>query len=211
MSIKINKEALLSGNKTTDDGHSVKQQSQNDYVPPGWDYNPSSWAQRIPIVVLAMIGVGVAVYLGLYQLRVFSTVWEPFFGNGSTKILNSGVSKMLPIPDAMLGAIGYFADAVTGAVGRTRRWKTMPWIVIVFGLAIGPLGFVSILLVVLQPVIYDAWCTLCLASAFLSVVMIGPALDEMLASLQYMKRVKWAGHSTWDAFWGRNEVYNKVK
>lgn len=94
-----------------------------------------------------MTGFAIASYLSLYQLRVFTTVWEPFFGSGSEKILNSGVSRILPIPDAALGALGYLADAVTGLIGGTRRWRAMPWIVIVFGLAVGPLGAISILLV----------------------------------------------------------------
>ncbi len=78
----------------------------------------------------------------------------------------------------------------------------MPWIVILFGLAVGPLGAVSILLVILQPVLFDAWCTLCLASALISVLMIGPAMDEVLASLQHLKRVGDAGGSRRRAFWG---------
>ncbi len=180
------------------------------HIPPGWDYNPSTWGQRVPIVVIAMVGFLIALYLGLYQLRVFDTVWEPFFGDGSTKILNSGVSHALPIPDGLLGAFGYLLDAVTGIVGGIRRWKTMPWIVILFGLAIGPLGFVSLLLVVLQPVLFSAWCTLCLASALISIVMIGPAIDEMLASLQFVQRARMQGFSRWKAFWGYKEVTEKV-
>jgi hypothetical protein len=43
---------------------------------------------------------------------------------------------------------------------------------------------VSIALVMSQPLVVGAWCTLCLASAVISVVMIGPATDEMLASLR---------------------------
>lgn len=170
--------------------------------PPGWTYNPSTWGQRLPIVGAALVGLAIATYLALYQWNVFSTVWEPFFGDGSRKILNSGVSNLLPIPDAALGALGYLADAVTGVVGGKERWRKMPWIVIIFGLAVGPLGGISILLVVLQPVLYDAWCTLCLASAVISVVMIGPALDEMLASLQHVMRERRSGRSTWRVFWG---------
>ena len=151
---------------------------------------------------LALVGVGVSSYLALYQLNVFPTVWEPFFGEGSKKILNSSVSNILPIPDAALGAISYLLDAVTGVIGGTRRWRTMPWIVVIFGLLVGPLGIVSIMLVVLQPVMFDAWCTLCLTSAAISVMMIGPAMDEMLASLQFMQRVRRSGYSSWRAFWG---------
>jgi uncharacterized membrane protein len=171
-------------------------------VPAGWSYNPSGWSQRLPIVGLALIGFGIAAYLALYQWRVFAVVWEPLFGNGSRTILNSSVSQILPIPDAALGALGYLADAITGIVGRRARWRSMPWIVIIFGLAVGPLGLVSVLLVILQPVMFEAWCTLCLASALVSVLMIGPAADEVLASLQYLKRERLQGHSLWRAFWG---------
>ena len=184
---------------------------QEKFIPPGWDYNPSTWGQRIPIVVIAMVGFIIAMYLGFYQLRIIDTVWEPFFGDGSKKILNSKVSHFLPIPDAILGAFGYLLDAVTGIVGGVKRWRTMPWIVIIFGVAIGPLGLVSLLLVVLQPVMLSAWCTLCLISALISIVMIGPAIDEMLASLQFMQRAKRAGHCGWRAFWGYQEVVNNVK
>ncbi|WP_242916580.1 vitamin K epoxide reductase family protein [Pontibacter liquoris] len=179
-------------------------------IPPGWSYNPASWGQRLPIVGLALVGCGIATYLSLHQLKVFPTVWEPFFGNGSQKVLTSGVSQLLPVPDAVLGAAGYLSDAVAGAVGGRKRWKTMPWIVILFGLLVGPLGMISILLVVIQPVLYHAWCTLCLCSAAISVIMIGPAMDEMLASLQYMRRVKDARVSLWKAFWGYKSVQGKV-
>jgi len=171
-------------------------------APPGWRANPSSWGQRLPIVALALIGTGIAGYLTLFQVGWIEQVWEPFFGDGSRTILTSSVSRVLPIPDAALGALGYLADAVGGAVGGRARWRTMPWMVILFGLAVGPLGAVSILLVILQPVLFDAWCTLCLASAVVSLAMIGPALDEILASLQHLQHVRASGRSAWRAFWG---------
>lgn len=180
-------------------------------IPPGWTYNPATWGERIPIIILAAIGVLIATYLSLYQLDVFARVWEPFFGSGSKRILNSSVSRVLPIPDAALGALGYLADVVTALIGGERRWRTKPWVVVIFGLAVGPLGLVSILLVVLQPVLFNAWCTLCLASAAISVIMIGPSMDEVLASLQYLKRVSNAGQSVWKAFWGNKAVYESVK
>jgi hypothetical protein len=79
----------------------------------------------------------------------------------------------------------------------------MPWMVILFGVAVGPLGVVSIMLVVFQPVLFDAWCTLCLASALVSLAMIGPAMDEVLASMQYMLRELRRGErNAWRTFWG---------
>ena len=93
---------------------------------------------------------------------------------------------------------------MTGVIGGRARWRTMPWMVLLFGFAIGPLGAISVLLVILQPVSFDAWCTLCLALAAVSVAMIGPALDEVLASLQYLARVRRGGGSVWRAFRGAN-------
>ena len=147
------------------------------YVPPGWDYNPSSWPQRVPLIIVAFVGFVIAMYLGLYQLRVFDTVWEPFFGEGSKRVLNSELSRALPIPDGLLGSFGYLLDVVTGAIGGTSRWRTKPWIVILFGIAIGPLGLVSVLLVISQPILVNSWCTLCIITAVISVVMISPAMD----------------------------------
>ena len=171
-------------------------------TPPGWSTNPSSWAQRLPLVALALVGFGIASYLSLFQLGVIDSVWEPFFGDGSRVILESKVSHILPIPDAALGALGYLVDAVAGLIGGRDRWRSMPWIVVVFGVAVGPLGFVSVMLVVLQPVLFDAFCTLCLASAVISVVMIGPAMDEVLASLQWLAKVRSRRVSAWRGFWG---------
>ena len=170
--------------------------------PPGWQVNPSTWSQRLPIVGLALVGFAIATYLALFQYGVVSTVWEPFFGDGSRTILESPLSTVLPVSDAALGAFGYLLDAVTGVIGGTRRWRTMPWIVIVFGIAVGPLGAISILLVIAQPVLYDAFCTLCLASAVISLAMIPPAVDEVLASAQEVKRVWLAGGNWWRFFWG---------
>jgi len=174
----------------------------NTQMPRGWETNPSAWGERLPIVVLALVGLAIASYLSAFQLDFIDGVWEPFFGDGSREILTSGVSTVLPIPDGVLGAFAYLVDAVSGIIGGQDRWRTMPWIVIIFGLAVGPLGAVSIILVILQPVLLDNWCTLCLASAVISLIMIGPALDEMLASLQYLKRVHRQGDSVWHAFWG---------
>jgi uncharacterized membrane protein len=174
----------------------------DDAIPPGWSYNPSTWAQRLWIVGIALVGFGIAAYLSLYQYRVVDDVWEPFFGSGSRTILDSWVSKLLPVSDAALGALSYLLDAVTGVVGGKRRWKTMPWMVVLFGIAVGPLGLVSLLLVILQPTLFDAWCTLCLVTAAISIVMIGPSMDEVLASLQHLGREKDRGRSPWRAFWG---------
>lgn len=155
---------------------------------------------------LALVGGAAATWLALFQQGVLDSVWEPFFREGTRVIvIESGFSRFFeswPIRDAGIGALGYLADAVTGVIGGTRRWSTMPWIVITFGVFIGPFGAVSVVLTIFQPVLYDAFCTLCLVSGVISLAMIGPALDEVLASLQHIKREKGAGRSVWSTFWG---------
>jgi uncharacterized membrane protein len=173
-------------------------------IPPGWSQNPASWSQRLPIVGLALVGMGIAGYLALYQYEVIPSVWEPFFADGSAVILNSPLSRILTISDGALGAFAYFLDAAAGLIGGDKRWRSMPWIVIVFGVLIGPLGAVSIGLVIAQPVLYQSWCTLCLLTAFISLCMVGPAMDEVLASIQFLRRVKRnAPERFWDAFFGK--------
>ena len=174
----------------------------DDAVPPGWTANPSALGQRLPIVALATLGFAIAAYLTAFQVGLMDGVWEPFFGDGSRRVLESGISRALPVPDAALGAFGYLLDAVTGLIGGRDRWRSMPWIVVLFGIAVGPLGAVSILLVILQPVALDAWCTLCIASAVVSVLMIGAALDEVLASLQHIRREAASGRNPIRVFAG---------
>lgn len=180
----------------------VSNTSRGSSTPPGWSGNPSSWRDRVPLIGLALVGFGIASYLALFQLNVVPIVWDPFFGDGSVRILKSSVSRLLPIPDAALGALGYLVDAGAGIIGGSARWRTMPWIVLVFGFAVGPLGVVSVALVILQPVVFGAWCTLCLTSAAISVALIGPAMDEVLAALQHLRRTHDAGGSVWRALWG---------
>jgi hypothetical protein len=40
--------------------------------------------------------------------------------------------------------------------------------------------------------------------------MISPAMDEFLASLQYLQRIKHKKLSTWKAFWAINEIEQNV-
>jgi uncharacterized membrane protein len=173
-----------------------------DLIPPGWAKNPSAWPERLPIVALALVGFAIATYLTLFQYDVVSTVWEPFFGDGSRTVLDSSLSNVLPVSDGALGAAGYLLDAITGVIGGTKRWRTMPWIVVLFGIFVGPLGAISILLVIAQPVLYGSYCTLCLASAVISLIMIPPAVDEVLASAQEVRRVRQGGGDWWRFFWG---------
>ncbi|MEW6057758.1 MAG: vitamin K epoxide reductase family protein [Bdellovibrionota bacterium] len=170
-------------------------------IPRGWSYNPSSWSQRLPIIGLAFAGFLIAKYLAAFQLGHIDAVWDPFFGDGTERILKSDVSRAFPVSDAGLGAFSYLLDALSGGVGDKRRWRTMPWMVVLFGVMIIPPGVTSITLVILQPTAVGAWCTLCLATALIMLFMVPPAIDEVVATFQFLRQSKAQGKSLWKTFW----------
>ncbi len=176
---------------------------------PPYDYNPSAWSQRIPICILAAIGGAIATYMALYQWRLTSNVWDPIFGDQTKRVLDSDASERMRywmlIPDAALGAFGYFSEAILGLAGSTRRWQYRPWIVILFGIDVIPLGLVSMILVVVQGTVVGSWCFLCIVTAAISLLLIYWAYDEVLSSIAYLYRVWRRSHSArivWSAFWG---------
>ncbi|WP_347302688.1 NAD-dependent epimerase/dehydratase family protein [Croceibacterium sp. TMG7-5b_MA50] len=182
-------------------GPSMVASTTGPDVPPGWSYNPSTWTQRIPIIALALVGLLVSRYLTAYQLGQVSGVWDPFFPglaaepakNGTEAVVTSSVSEAFPIPDAALGGYTYALEIVTGIIGSQARWRTMPWLVFLFGLMIAPLGVVSITFVIIQPVVIGTWATLTLVGAAAMLVQIPYSLDELLATIQFVRRRAKAG------------------
>jgi hypothetical protein len=170
-------------------------------MPPGWSYNPSSWPQRSIMIALAFAGLLVSRYLAAYQLGYTHQVWEPFFGEGTRRVLNSSMSHSLPVSDGGLGAFAYTFEFLMGWMGGPARWRTMPWMVTFFGILVIPLGFVHVFLVISQPVTVGAWCTLCLLAAAIMLPMIPLQVDEVIAMGQNLVAAKRGGQSLWDAFW----------
>lgn len=195
-------------------GISHRALAADDDRPLGWTYSPSAFTQRLPIIGLAFVGLFISRYLTAYQLGHIDGLWDPFFGpgsggaitpagagagapegarNGSEAVVSSWVSRGFPIPDAGLGAFAYALDILAGAVGDRRRWRTMPWMVILFGLLIIPLGAVSVSFIMIQPPLIGALCTLCIVQAAVTVILIPYSIDEVLASCQYLYRATKAG------------------
>ncbi len=171
-------------------------------VPPGWNYNPSGWTQRLPIIVLAVIGLYVSRYLAAYQLGHIPDVWDPFFAgspldpqNGTEEIITSGVSKAWPVSDAAVGGYTYLLEILTGIVGSRMRWRTMPWLVVLFGLMIAPLGITSIFFIIIQPLVIGTWSTIALIGAAAVLIQIPYSLDELLATVQFLRRRAKAGQN----------------
>ncbi len=168
-------------------------------IPKGWDYSPSDWFQRLPVILLAVVGLLVSRYLAGYQLGTIDHVWEPFFAgtvdgkNGTEQIITSDVSKSWPVPDAGLGALTYALEILVGIIGSSRRWRTMPWLVVVFGIMIVPLGAVSIFFIAIQPILIGTYSTLALIAAAAMVWQIPFSLDELVATFQFLRRRHRAG------------------
>jgi nucleoside-diphosphate-sugar epimerase/uncharacterized membrane protein len=164
-------------------------------IPPGWEFSPSSWFQRLPIIILAYIGFFISRYMAAYQLGHIDHVWEPFFNgylsdskNGTEEIITSSISQAFPIPDAGLGAVVYILEIITGLIGGQNRWRTMPWLVLLFGIMIIPLGIVSITFIIIQPIILNTWCTLCLIAAMAMLIQVPYSFDELVATSVFLLR-----------------------
>lgn len=168
-------------------------------IPKGWRYSPSDWFQRLPVILLAIIGLLVSRYLTAYQLGSIDAVWEPFFDgnlpgrNGTEEIITSDVSRAWPVPDAGIGALTYALEILVGVIGSARRWRTMPWLVVLFGIMIVPLGAVSIFFIAIQPVVIGTYSTLALIAAAAMVWQIPYSLDELVATYQFLRRRHRAG------------------
>jgi uncharacterized membrane protein len=134
---------------------------------------------RATVVVLSLVGCGVASVLALFQVGVLETVWEPFFGDGSRRVLTSAFSRALPLPDAALGAVAYLAEAVLTALGRPDR----PRIVLASAAVAAGLGLAAVALVAAQVFLVGAFCTLCLVSAALSLTIAVLVLPEVRSAV----------------------------
>jgi uncharacterized membrane protein len=177
-------------------------------VPEPFEYNPSKWHQRVMISLVATVAFFISTYMGLFQWGLIDTAWDPVFGDQTAQVLKSDVSHKISswvnVPDAILGALAYLGDILFALAGSTRRWQFRPWLVILFGLDVIPLGIVSAVLVVLQGVAVGSWCFLCLVTAVISLVLVVMAYDEVWSCLKYLKLVYTRGglRILWDTIWG---------
>lgn len=172
-------------------------------VPP-YNHNPSAWAQRIPICALAFVAAILSSHLAMFQWGLVDEVWDPVFGDGSRLVLTSDTAKQmysfLGIHDAALGVLAYLGDAILGLAGSTRRWQFRPWMVVLFGIDVIPLGIVSVILVLIQGLVIGEWCFLCLITAAISLILVYWAWDEVRVSLTYLWIV-WKQNRSFKTLW----------
>jgi uncharacterized membrane protein len=148
--------------------------------------SPSRWSRRLLIAALAAVAMSVAVYLGLYQLRIVSTVWDPVFGRGSELVLDSNVSaairRITAVPDSILGAAAYLCEVLFALIGSAERYRRHRWLVLLFGLNSAALAVAALALVALQAFVIHAGCFMCLVSAAISSSIAGLASEEVKAA-----------------------------
>lgn len=157
--------------------------------------SPSSWSHRLPVALLALLGCALATYLTLYQWRITASVWDPVFGAQSSEaVLTSPFTRVLPLPDATLGALAYLVEVVMTLLGGTQRWRTAPWLVIAFGLVLAGLALTSLGLVLTQIFLVHALCTLCICSAAISFITAWLGHTELFAAIETLKRQRASEH-----------------
>lgn len=128
----------------------------------------------------------------------------PFFGNQTKRVFDSGLShwmhRLFRIPNAIIGAWACLADMVFALSRCIRRWQFSPWIVILFGINVIPLGIDSILFVLEQAFVVKFWCTHCLVTAISSFILIILAYEEILCCTIYLYQV-WRRSKKFSILW----------
>ncbi len=150
---------------------------------------PSGWRERVVLAAIAAVGLGISIYLAAYQLGVAAGPRDPVFGQASSaRVLHSFVSRLLPVPDAALGAAGYAVEIVLDLAGGADRWRTHPWIVLAFVAVAIALGLAGVTLTLVQLLIVKSGCTLCLCSAAVSITIAVAAVagDEARATILFL-------------------------
>lgn len=190
---------------------SPEEESASGGVPLGWSFNPSTYGQRLSVITLAYGAYLFSRYMAFYELGYIDAIWDPVFGNGTKEVVTSTISKMFPIPDAGLGSWVYSVEVLMGIHGSKRRWHTIPWFVTFFAILVIPAGFVSVVLITLQPLVVGAYCFWCLITALAMLFMIAFAADEVAATLLFLASVRRRGGDLWTAFWFGDKNYETAE
>ncbi len=107
-------------------------------------------------------------------------VWDPVFGSASSaRVVHSALSRALPVPDALLGALAYAAEV---AIGLATLVRPQPLVLLAYAAIAGLLALTSLGLVATQALVVHHFCLLCLGSAAVSWAVAALVLPESLAA-----------------------------
>ncbi len=189
----------------------LPKKEEENVSPSGWSFNPSGWPHRRALAVLALLCACCARYMALFQLGYRDSVWDPFFAGGTLHVITSPLSRSFPLSDAGLGALCYTLEFLLAWQGGVDRWIRMPWLVFSFAFLVIPVGVISIILIISQPLVVGAWCSWCLATALLMLLMIVLAAPEFVATCRLLASSKARGESPLKVFWRGSSLKLKTR
>ena len=139
--------------------------------------------RQLALIALGLLGAAISTYLAVFQLRLLPTVWDPLFGAASSQaVLRSALSRSLPIPDALLGAVAYVLEVGLAIASRHSTWALLGLAVMLVGLSAS-----GLVLLLLQVAVLHAACTLCLCSALISFVNVVLGRTEIATAARLFK------------------------
>jgi len=134
---------------------------------------PASWQQRLAaspwpariIPFLAVVGLGVAMYLGYIEASLKDAFCGPV--GDCNAVQQSSYARLFGIPIAWLGMLGYLVILALWAVVRFASRQAARWAwAFLFVVAVAGVLF-SIYLTFLEPFVIGATCMWCVTSAVL--------------------------------------------
>lgn len=171
-------------------------------VPADWSYNPSSWIQRLPVIGLSLFAWLITRFLAAYQLGFIANVGDPFFSGGTMSVLGTEGSHVL----APLAAMIFTFQMLVACKGGSRRWHTMPWIVLLYGVFVLFFGLIGSFMILIQPITHGFWCFWCLVTCAFMLVMMALAIDEVVATTQLLLQATKEGKALWPVIWHGSNV-----
>lgn len=103
-------------------------------APPGWVVNPSSPAQRTPVVVLASVGLALSAVHVLAGRGWIENLWEPFPRIDADGWVHATLHP--PLPE--LDLLGFAVLLATTVIGPRDRWRT--WSAVTIASAVASLA-----------------------------------------------------------------------
>ncbi len=141
------------------------------------------------IPVLAIIGLGVAVYLAYVETQAVAAVCGPV--GDCNAVQSSPYAKLFGVlPVGVLGAIGYIAILVAWLWGRFGSGRLADYAPLaMFGMALFGVLF-SLYLTYLEPFVIGAVCIWCLTSAVIITLLMLLSLKPAMLAIQAERRSK---------------------
>jgi uncharacterized membrane protein len=132
----------------------------------------SARALRIILIVLTLLGLGVASYVTYVHYAGIKPACVA--GESCTKVQTSRYSELVGVPVALIGLIGYVAilASLLAPEGETTRFATA-------ALTLGGFAF-SVYLTYREVFSIHAICEECVSSAVIMTIMVGPAVWRFL-------------------------------